>query len=64
VGHGRAYRYRSPGGHLHEVFWEVERFRRAPKIPQGLVTLDPDGLVKEMEGCANRAIALGYAASA
>ncbi|HEY1777214.1 MAG TPA: VOC family protein [Solirubrobacteraceae bacterium] len=26
-GHGPAYRYRSPGGHLHEVFWEVERFK-------------------------------------
>ena len=26
VGHGPAYRYRSPGGHLHEVFWEVERY--------------------------------------
>jgi catechol 2,3-dioxygenase len=26
MGHGRAYRYRSPGGHLHEVFWEIERY--------------------------------------
>ena len=26
VGHGRAFRYRGPGGHLHEVFWDVERF--------------------------------------
>jgi catechol 2,3-dioxygenase len=26
VGHGRAYRYRAPGGHLHEVFWDVERY--------------------------------------
>ncbi len=26
VGHGRAFRYRGPGGHLHEIFWEVERF--------------------------------------
>lgn len=24
TGHGAAYRYRGPGGHLHEVFWEVE----------------------------------------
>jgi catechol 2,3-dioxygenase len=23
VGHGRAYRYRGPGGHLHEIFWDV-----------------------------------------
>ena len=27
VGHGRTYRYRSPGGHLHEVLWEVERYQ-------------------------------------
>ncbi len=26
VGHGRALRYRSPGGQLHEIFWEVVRF--------------------------------------
>jgi catechol 2,3-dioxygenase len=26
VGHGRAYRFRGPGGHLNEVFWEVERY--------------------------------------
>ena len=24
-GHGRAYRFTGPGGHRHEVFWEVER---------------------------------------
>jgi ketosteroid isomerase-like protein len=29
-----------------------------------VVTLDDDGLVKEMKGCANRAVALEYAASA
>jgi catechol 2,3-dioxygenase len=29
VGHGRAYRYRGPGGHLNELFWEVERFAPA-----------------------------------
>jgi catechol 2,3-dioxygenase len=27
IGHGPAYRYRSPGGHVHEVFWEVERYQ-------------------------------------
>jgi catechol 2,3-dioxygenase len=27
VGHGRAYRYRGPGGHLHELLWEVERYQ-------------------------------------
>ncbi len=26
VGHGPAYRYRGPGGHLHEIFWEIERY--------------------------------------
>jgi catechol 2,3-dioxygenase len=25
-GHGPAYRYRGPGGHPHEIFWEVERY--------------------------------------
>jgi catechol 2,3-dioxygenase len=30
VGHGRAFRYRAPGGHLHEVFWEVERYTPPP----------------------------------
>jgi catechol 2,3-dioxygenase len=32
VGHGRAYRYRGPGGHLHEVFWEVERYQAPPVL--------------------------------
>jgi catechol 2,3-dioxygenase len=26
AGQGRSFRYRGPGGHLHELFWEVERF--------------------------------------
>lgn len=26
LGHGPAYRYRGPGGHLHEIFWEARRF--------------------------------------
>ncbi len=26
VGHGPAYRYRGPGGHVHEIFWEIERY--------------------------------------
>ena len=30
VGHGRAFRYRAPGGHLHEVFWDVERYTPPP----------------------------------
>jgi len=29
-GHGPAYRYRGPGGHLQEVFWEVERYSASP----------------------------------
>ena len=26
-GHGRAYRFKGPGGHAMEVFWDVERYR-------------------------------------
>ncbi len=32
TGHGAAFRYRSPGGHLNELFWEVERFRPPPEL--------------------------------
>ena len=38
VGHGRAYRFRGPGGHTHEVFWEVERF----DAPSDLKSTYPD----------------------
>jgi catechol 2,3-dioxygenase len=32
VGHGPAFRYRAPsGGHVHEVFWEVERYQAPPE---------------------------------
>lgn len=31
VGHGRAYRYRGPGGHLHEIFWDVDRYQAPPE---------------------------------
>jgi catechol 2,3-dioxygenase len=31
-GRGPAYRYRGPGGHLHEVFWEVERYQAPPEL--------------------------------
>src|SRR3954469_4142307 len=31
VGHGRAYRYKGPGGHRHEIFWEVERHQAPPE---------------------------------
>jgi catechol 2,3-dioxygenase len=37
-GHGPAYRYRAPGGHLHEIFWEVERF----KAPAGSESTFPN----------------------
>ena len=32
VGHGRSYRYRGPGGHVHEVFWDVERWIAPPEL--------------------------------
>ena len=48
VGHGRAYRYRSPGGHLHEIFWEVERFvpeaEVAPLFPSRAQRFRPRGI--------------------
>ena len=30
-GHGRAYRYRGPGGHQHEIFWDVDRYQAPPE---------------------------------
>ncbi len=48
VGHGRAYRYRGPGGHLHEIFWEVERFKAtgasAPVFPNRPQRFSPRGV--------------------
>ena len=32
IGHGRAYRFRGPGGQLQEVFWEVERYKAPPAL--------------------------------
>jgi catechol 2,3-dioxygenase len=32
VGHGRAFRYRGPGGHLHEIFWEMQRYDAPPEL--------------------------------
>jgi catechol 2,3-dioxygenase len=26
VGHGPAYRYRGPGGHVHELFWDIDSY--------------------------------------
>lgn len=31
-GHGPAYRYRGPGGHVQEIFWEVERYDAPPEL--------------------------------
>jgi catechol 2,3-dioxygenase len=31
LGHGRAFRYRSPGGHVHELFWDVDRYVAPPE---------------------------------
>src|SRR5436190_3487569 len=31
VGHGAAYRYRGPGGHVQEIFWDVERYVAPPE---------------------------------
>ena len=38
VGHGRAFRFHSPGGHLHEVFWENELY----VAPPGMESPYPD----------------------
>ena len=39
LGHGRAYRYRSPNGqHLHEIFWEVDRYQ----VPAELASTYPN----------------------
>jgi catechol 2,3-dioxygenase len=38
VGHGRAYRFEGPGGHLTELFWDVER----AAVPDGEESPYPD----------------------
>lgn len=38
VGHGPAYRYRGPGGHMHEIFWEVTEY----EPPPGMESSYPD----------------------
>jgi catechol 2,3-dioxygenase len=38
VGQGATYRYRGPGGHLHELFWEVERY----SAPSGMESPFPN----------------------
>jgi ketosteroid isomerase-like protein len=47
-----------PHEHDPEAPWPLD-----DGIRYVVVTLDPDGLVMEMKGCANRAVALEYAAS-
>jgi catechol 2,3-dioxygenase len=32
AGHGRAYRYQAPGGHIHEIFWDVTRYVAPPHL--------------------------------
>lgn len=32
AGQGRTFRFRAPGGHLQEVFWEVERYQAPPQL--------------------------------
>src|SRR3954471_9846216 len=48
VGHGRAYRFTGPGGHVEEVFWEVERYRAsgdlAPLFPHRPQRFRPRGV--------------------
>jgi catechol 2,3-dioxygenase len=36
AGHGRAYRFHSPDGHLNEVFWEVEYWQAPPELKSTL----------------------------
>jgi catechol 2,3-dioxygenase len=47
-GHGPAYRFRNPGGHSQEVFWETERFRPptelAPNYPNRPQRYAPRGV--------------------
>ena len=35
-GHGPAYRFLSPDGHVNEVFWEVERWQAPPELKSTL----------------------------
>ena len=51
-GYGRAFRYVSPGGHSHEIFWEVDRFPPAGQEP--FIPNCPQRFVPR--GCAVRMI--------
>jgi catechol 2,3-dioxygenase len=43
IGHGRAYAFRAPAGHMVELYWETERFAPEP-APSGLPPLARDRL--------------------
>lgn len=47
-GHGKAYRYRGPGGHIHHLFWDVKRFEpnadQAPQYPNRPQRFNPRGV--------------------
>ena len=43
VGHGPGFRYLSPGGHRHEVFWEVDRYE-APEGERSTFPIRPEKL--------------------
>lgn len=48
IGHGRAYRFRGPGGHPIELFWDVERYTAPPELrssyPDRPQRFDPHGI--------------------
>jgi catechol 2,3-dioxygenase len=48
AGHGKAYRYRGPGGHVHHLFWDVTRFKAtgdlAPLFPNRPQRFKPRGV--------------------
>lgn len=51
IGRGPAYRYRGPGGHLQEVFWEVRRHEPSGQ-PQSALPSRPQR--RGVRGCALR----------
>jgi catechol 2,3-dioxygenase len=43
-GHGSAYRFRGPSGHVHELFWEVERYEPPPELAP-IVAIRPQRVI-------------------
>jgi catechol 2,3-dioxygenase len=47
-GYGKTYQFRGPGGHLNELFWEVERYQAPPELatdqPDRPQALKPRGI--------------------